>query len=310
MIYGGASTHVEASKHPMKLQGIFPALTTCFDYEGNLYKAKILHNVEKLNQVALAGYTVCGSTGETPLLTPEERLQVCEWVREASADGKILIAGVGAESVHQTVLLANRAAEIGYHAALVLTPHYYAAQMHRPETQALYFRSVADRSKLPVILYNIPQVTCYDLPVDAIAELSEHPNIIGLKDSSGNMPKLAETTKAVKPDFQVLTGSGGHLFEALKLGASGAILAIADALPYACITIWEAFRRREYEAAQDWQARIAPASAAVPAKHGIAGLKYAMDLNGYYGGPPRLPLLPPSPEARGEIEAAFDGLRG
>ncbi len=224
----------------MKLQGIFPALTTCFDYEGNLYKAKILHNVEKLNQVALGGYAVCGSTGETPLLTIEERIQVLEWVREASAEGKTLIAGVGAESVHQTVLLANRAAEAGYHAALVLTPHYYRNQMYQPETQALYFRAVADRSKLPVLLYNIPAVTGYDLPTDTVAELSHHPNIIGMKDSSGNMQTLSEAAKAVKPGFQLLTGSGAHLWEALKIGASGAILAIADALPYACVTIWEA----------------------------------------------------------------------
>src|SRR5438105_3029116 len=119
----------------MKLQGIFPALTTCFDHEGNLYKTKILHNVSKLNQIALTGYVVCGSTGETPLLTTEERIQVMDWVRGASAEGKILIAGVGAESVHETVLLANQAAESSYHAALVLTPHYYRNLMLQPDTQ-------------------------------------------------------------------------------------------------------------------------------------------------------------------------------
>ncbi|MGI8962098.1 MAG: dihydrodipicolinate synthase family protein [Bryobacteraceae bacterium] len=293
----------------MRLQGIFPALTTCFDHEGNLYKTKIFHNVSKFNQIALTGYVVCGSTGETPLLTTAERIQVMEWVREASLDGKTLIAGIGTESVHETVLLANRAAEAGYHAALALTPHYYRNQMQRPDLQALYFRSVADRSKIPVLIYNIPVVTGYDLSVETVAELSHHPNIIGMKDSSGNMQKLAEFAKAVKPGFQLLTGSGARLSEALELGATGAILAIADALPYACVTIWEAFRRRENEAARDWQARILRASELVPAKHGVAGLKHAMDLNGYYGGPPRLPLVPPSTEARLEIEAAFEGLR-
>jgi 4-hydroxy-2-oxoglutarate aldolase len=293
----------------MKIQGIFPALTTCFDHEGNLYKAKIFHNIENLNRIALSGYVVCGSTGETPLLTTEERIQVMEWVREASAEGKILIAGVGSESVHETVSLANRAAQAGYHAALVLTPHYYPNQMRRPDTQALFFRAVADRSKLPVLIYNIPVVTGYDLTVDTVAELSHHPNIIGMKDSSGNMQKLAEFVKAVKPGFQLLTGSGARLAEALDIGATGAVLAIADALPYACVTIWEAFRRRENDAARDWQARILRAAELVPMKHGIAGLKHAMDLNGYYGGPPRLPLVPPSMEARSEIEAAFEGLR-
>ena len=296
-------------RESMRLQGIFPALATCFDHEGNLYKTKIFHNVTMLNRIALSGYVVCGSTGETPLLTTAERIQVMEWVRDASAEGKTLIAGVGAEGVHETVILANRAAELGYHAALVLTPHYYRHQMLQPETQLLYFRAVADRSKLPVMLYNIPQATGCDLDIETVSALSHHPNIIGLKDSSGNMEKLPLFVKAVKPGFEVLTGSGGRLAEALELGATGAVLAIADALPYACVTIWEAFRRRENDAARDWQARIYRAAELVPAKLGIGGLKYAMDLNGYYGGPPRLPLLAPTAEAKLEIEEAFDGLR-
>jgi 4-hydroxy-2-oxoglutarate aldolase len=293
----------------MKLQGIFPALTSSFDYEGNLYKAKIFHNIEKLNQVALSGYVVCGSTGETPLLSVDERIQLMEWVREASAAGKTLIAGVGAESVHETVRIANRAAAVGYHVALVLTPFYYRNQMHRPETQALFFRAVADRSRLPVLLYNIPQVTGYDLTVDTIAELSNHPNIIGMKDSSGNLEKVKQVIPVVRNGFQVLSGAGVSFHDALEAGAAGAILAIANALPYSCVTIWEAFRTRESEAAKDWQARIFPASKLIAAKYGIPGLKYAMDLNGFYGGPPRLPFLPPCQKAKQEIEQAFDGLR-
>ncbi len=293
----------------MKLQGIFPALSTCFDHEGNLYKVKVFHNIEKLNQIALTGYVVCGSTGETPLLSVDERIQLMEWIREASAEGKTLIAGVGAESVQETVRIANRAADAGYHAALALTPFYYRLQMHRPDTQALYFRAVADRSRLPVLLYNIPQVTGYHLPAETIAELSHHPNIIGMKDSSGNLEKLKEVVPLVKPGFQILSGAGSNFWEALKIGASGAILAIANPLPYACVTIWEAFRTREEDAARDWQCRIAPASDVIGTKHGIPGLKYAMDLNGYYGGPPRLPFVPPSIEAKAEIEQAFDGLR-
>lgn len=293
----------------MKLQGIFPALTSSFDHQGGLYKAKVFHNIEKLNQVALSGYVVCGSTGETPLLSVPERLQLMEWVREASTEGKILIAGVGAESVHETVRVANCAAELGYHAALALTPFYYRNQMHRPDTQALYFRAVADRSKIPVLIYNIPQVTGYDVPVDVVAELSEHPNIAGMKDSSGNLERMKAVCAAVKPSFQVLSGSGVNFPDALKLGASGAILAIANPLPYACVTIWEAFRTREQEAMLDWQNRITSPGRLIATKYGIPGLKYAMDLNGYYGGPPRLPFIPPSNEARAEIEAAFDGLR-
>ena len=293
----------------MKLQGIFPALTSSFDHNGALYKAKVLHNVDKLNKLALSGYTVCGSTGETPLLSTGERIQLMELVKEAAAPGKTLIAGVGAESVHETVEVANKAAEIGFDVALALTPFYYRNQMHRPETQTLYFRSVADRSKLPVLIYNIPQVTGYDVPVETLAELSHHPNIIGMKDSSGNMAKMRETVKAVKPGFQVLCGAGGPFYEAFQIGAVGAILAIANPLPYACITIWEAFRMREDEAGKNWQERILPAAKLIATKHGIPGLKYAMDLNGYYGGPPRLPFVPPSAEAKAELDAVFDGLK-
>lgn len=293
----------------MKLQGIFPALTSSFDGEGNLYKVKVMHNVDKLNAIALSGYAVCGSTGETPLLSVDERILLLSWVKEASAPGKTLIAGVGCESVHETVKLANKAAEIGYHAALVLTPFYYRNQMHRPETQALFFRSVADRSRLPVLLYNIPQVTGYDLPVDTIAELSHHPNIAGMKDSSGNVQKIGEVMAAAKPGFQIATGSGMMIYDSLKAGAAGAILAIANALPYACVTIWEAFRTREYEAAKDWQKRISAAAKSIASQYGIPGLKYAMDLNGYYGGLPRLPFVPPSETAKKEIESAFEGLR-
>jgi 4-hydroxy-2-oxoglutarate aldolase len=293
----------------MKLQGIFPALTSSFDHEGKLYKAKVFHNIERLNQIALSGYVVCGSTGETPLLSIAERIQLMGWVREASAEGKMLIAGVGAESVQETVQIANYAAEAGFHAALALTPFYYRNQMHRPETQALYFRAVADRSKIPVLIYNIPQVTGYDVPVNTVAELSEHPNIIGMKDSSGNLERMNEVVRAVKPGFQVLSGSGVGFWEALQVGASGAILAMANVIPYACVTIWEAFRTREREAGHDWQMRITPPGRLIAAKHGIPGLKYAMDLNGYYGGPPRLPMIPPSSEAKAEIEEAFADLR-
>jgi 4-hydroxy-2-oxoglutarate aldolase len=294
----------------MKLQGIFPALTTPFDHQGNLYKAKVFHNIQKLNTIALSGYVVCGSTGETPLLSVEERLRLMEWVREASAPGKTLIAGAGAESVHETVAIANHAAAMGYQAALVLTPFYYRNQMQRPETQALFFRAVADRVAIPILLYNIPQVTGYALPPDIVAALSHHPNIAGMKDSSGNLEALAETARNVKPGFQILSGFGAAVCEALAAGASGAILAIANPLPYACVTIWEAHRTREHEAARDWQARIIPAARLIASKHGIPGLKHAMDLNGYYGGPPRLPLTPPSAPARAEIEEALDGLKG
>jgi 4-hydroxy-2-oxoglutarate aldolase len=293
----------------LKLQGVFPPLTTPFDHAGNLYRAKVLHNVSRLNEVGLSGYIVGGSTGESPLLTTEERIQVFEWVREARAEGKLLIAGTASESVAETVVIVNRAAELGYDAALVLGPRYYRNLMQRPDTQALFYRSIADQAKIPLLLYNFPNVTGYDLPVETIAALAEHPNIIGMKDSSGNVEKLGATVKAVDPRFQVLSGSGTTFWPALQAGAAGGILAFADCAPYACVTIWEAFRTREYEAAEDWQNRILLAAKLVTATYGIPGLKHAMDLNGYYGGPPRLPLAPLNGEGRTEIESALQGIK-
>ncbi len=294
----------------MKLQGIFPAIATPFDHKGDLYKVKFQHNIEKWNRAGLGGYLVTGSTGETPYLSGEEKLQVWRWAAEYAAPGRTLIAGAGAESVRETVRLSNCAAEMGYHAALVLAPHYYRAMMSRMETQMLFFRAVADQSKIPVMLYHFPQVTGIDLTPEAVATLAEHPNIIGMKDSSGNFEGTKKFIAAVKPGFQVLTGSASALAVSLAAGCPGAVLALANAVPYACISIYEAHRSRETEAAMDWQNRIACAAKLVATTYGIPGLKHAMDLNGYYGGPPRLPLTVVTPDAQREIAQAFDGLKG
>lgn len=294
----------------MKLQGIYPPITTPFDHEGNLWKVKVQHNVEKWNRTGLSGYVVCGSTGESVMLTPEEKIQLWEWVASHASPDKLLIAGTGVESVHETVSLTNRAADIGYRVAMVRTPHYYKSLLNNGAAQALYFRAVADRSKLPLIIYNWPQTTGIDIPAEAVADLSHHPNIIAIKESSGNLEKVMQMIREVKKGFQVLVGSAPTLAPSFAVGATGAVLAFANAAPYACISIWEAHRTREPEAALDWQNRIARAAALVTTKYGVPGLKHAMDLAGYYGGPPRLPLTPPCPAAKTEIEAAFADLRG
>ncbi|MDX2154219.1 MAG: dihydrodipicolinate synthase family protein [Bryobacteraceae bacterium] len=294
----------------MKLQGIFPPIATPFTHDGEIWKAKLQHNVEKWNRTALAGYVVCGSTGESVYLTNEEKLQLFEWVAGWTAPEKLLLAGTGVESVRETVQLTNCAASMGYKAAMVRTPHYYKNLLQRGEAQALYFRSVADESKIPIMIYNWPQATGLDIPAETVAALSEHPNIIAIKESSGNLEKVMKMIREVKPGFQVLVGSAPTLWPSLIVGAVGAVLAFANAAPYATIAIWEAFRTREAEAAEDWQNRIGHAAFLVTAKYGVPGLKYAMDLNGYYGGPPRLPLTVPSPEAKREIEEAFRDLKG
>ena len=294
----------------MKLQGIFPPIATPFDHAGNIYAAKVRHNIEKWNLAALAGYVVCGSTGESVMLTAEEKIALFEMVAQYAAPDKLLIAGTGVESVRETVCLTNRAAELGYKAAMVRTPHYYKTMMGRPETQMLYYRAVADQSRIPLIIYNWPQTTGVDIAPEAVAQLSGHPNIIAIKESSGNLEKVMQMIREVRPGFQVLVGSAPTLWPSLLMGACGAILAYANAAPYSTIAIWEAYRTREEEAGRDWQNRIARAAALVTVKYGIPGLKHAMDVNGYYGGSPRLPLVPVSAEAKREIEEAFRDLKG
>jgi 4-hydroxy-2-oxoglutarate aldolase len=294
----------------MKLQGIFPAIATPFDNNGGIYKVKVQHNIDRWNRLALAGYVVCGSTGEAALLSADERLQLFEWVAQYSVPEKTLIAGTSAESVRETVRLTNSAAEMGYKAALVLPPHYYRSIFSKRESQLLFFRSVADQAKIPILLYHFPQVSGIDMTPDTVAALALHPNIIGMKDSSGNLEGTKQFLAAVPKEFQVMTGSGNALAGSLAAGCRGAVLAIANAIPYCCISIWEAHLKREPEAAEDWQQRIRPAATLIASTYGIPGLKHAMDLMGYFGGPPRLPLVPVGPAAQAEIAKAFDGLKG
>ena len=294
----------------MKLQGIFPPIATPFDHNGEIWKVKVQHNVEKWNRTGLTGYVVCGSTGESVYLTTEEKLQLWEWVAAYAAPEKLLIAGTGVESVKETVALTNQAADLGYKAAMIRTPHYYKALLNNAAAQTLYFRAVADQAKIPVIIYNWPQATGIDIPPDAVVELSHHPNIIAIKESSGNLEKVIQMIREVKTGFQVMVGSAPTLASSLAVGAVGAILAFANAAPYATISIWEAHRTREPQAALEWQTRIGRAAYLVTTKYGVPGLKYAMDLAGYYGGPPRLPLKPLNPPEKREIEDAFQDLRG
>jgi 4-hydroxy-2-oxoglutarate aldolase len=289
----------------MKLHGIFPPIATPFDYKGDLYRAKLQHNIEKWNQTNLTGYVVGGSTGESVYLTADEKVTVWEWAAEYAASNKILIAGTGTESVRETVALTNRAAALGYKAA-----HYYKNLVAKADVQALYFRAVADQASVPVMICNWPQATGVDIAAEAVVELSHHPNIIAIKESSGNLEKVMQIVREAKEGFQVLVGSAPTLWPSLSAGAVGAVVAFANAAPYAAITIWEAHRSRDVETARDWQSRIAKAARLVTTVYGIPGLKYAMDLNGYYGGPARLPLTPVCPQAQKEIAEAFAGIRG
>lgn len=272
----------------MKLQGIFAEITTPFDHKGEIYKTKVEHNVEKWNRTTLAGYVVCGRAGEGALLAAEEKAAVWEMVAKFAAPEKVLIAAVAMPGVRESVALANRAADLGYKAALVDVPY------RRPEIQLAYLRAIADQSRIAVI--------AGDAENEIAAAVSQHPNIVALCSDPG---------KAAGSGLDVLARSATNLWPALQSGAAGAILDFAAAAPYACIAIWEAHRTREEEAGADWQNRILRAAELVrECHHGVPGLKHAMDLNAFYGGPPRLPLAVLGAGARREIEEAFGAFKG
>ncbi len=360
----------------MLLHGIFPPITTPFYPDGNLYFKKLESNVERYSRTPCAGIVALGSTGEAILLSDQERRDVLKSVREAAAPNKVLIAGTGSESAIETLRLTAYAAELGYDVAMVRTPHYYKKQMQAANILAFY-RTVADRSPLPVIIYNFPQATGYDIPAELVIELAEHPNLIGIKESSGDVEKVrkmvegtqhirrsvtvTETFEAVTPrmlaaasagsggnggelvqvgalagagspsvgkassaavtvvgnlktrqkevGFQVLVGAAQKLQPSLDVGAVGAILAFACVAPTACYEIYAAWKEGDAELARLKQERIAQAAQKIVGDFGIPGVKYGMDFNGYFGGPVRLPLLPPRGEMKSEVERLLADIR-
>ncbi|MGH9415905.1 MAG: dihydrodipicolinate synthase family protein [Terriglobales bacterium] len=289
----------------MRLAGIIAALTTPFDAAGEVAFDALGRNLEQYNATSLAGYLVLGSSGEAILLDREEKLAVLRHAAGAAAPGKLLLAGTGEESLRATLEMTERASELGYHAAVVCTPHYYKKSMTRAALVGFYCE-LARRSPLPVVLYNIPPLTGLDLSLDAVLELAGHPNIAGLKESSGNLDKLVRLAAAA-PQFPVLVGGASTVFPSLCAGAAGAILALAAAAPEACCHIERAFRSGDHALALAAQRAVLAVCAAFELL-GIAGLKAAVDAGGFRGGAPRLPQLPASPAQQQVIAEAIAAL--
>lgn len=360
----------------MLLHGIFPPITTPFYPDGNVYFKKLESNVERYSRTPCAGIVALGSTGEAILLSDQERRDVLKSVRDAATPNKVLVAGTGVESAIETLRLTEYAAELGYDIAMVRTPHYYKKQM-QPANMLSFYRTVADRSPIPVIIYSFPQATGYDIPAELVIELAEHPNLIGIKESSGDVEKVrkmvegtrhirrsatvTETFEAVTPrmlaaasaessgnggelvqvgaltgsgsssvgkpssaavnvvgnlktrqkevGFQILVGAAQKLHPSLDAGAVGAILAFACVAPTACYEIYAAWKEGDAELARLKQERIAQAAQKIVGDFGIPGVKYGMDFNGYFGGPVRLPLLPPTGEVKSEVERLLADIR-
>lgn len=283
------------------LHGIFPPITTPF-INGRVAYDKLASNVEKWNRTGLKGFVVLGSNGEYVYLSEEEKRRVVESVVQSAADEMLVIAGTGCESTAETLRLTEDCAKLGAHAALVVTPQYYAGRIGENALMT-HFSELADRSPIPILLYNVPKFTHINLAADIVARLSEHPNIVGIKDSAANVIQLAEMLNRVAKGFNVMVGTAGVLFSGLTIGCAGGVCALANVAPEECVKIYDLVDAGDLHAARSLQLRMIPVNQAVTAVYGVPGLKAAMDMRGYFGGDPRLPLLPSSEGERSEIEA-------
>jgi 4-hydroxy-2-oxoglutarate aldolase len=288
----------------IKLSGIFPPVTTPFNERGDVDYAALSSNIARYNEDGLAGYVALGSNGEVVHLSSEERTRVIETIKRGSKSAHTIIAGVNELSTRSAIEAASAAAGSGADAALVVTPYYYKSSMTQ-EAFIRHFNEVADHSPLPVLIYNVPSNTGVVIESATIARLAAHQNIIGVKDSAGNMGAISETLRRSPVNFDVMVGNGGILFPSLMMGATGAVLAIACAAPRACVDLHEAVKAGDYQRGRELQNRIAPLSHIVTADLGVPGLKAAMEMLGLVGGPPRAPLVPVSSSERERIRAVI-----
>ncbi len=275
-------------------KGIFAPVATIFGPDGELDLEAYRENAEFYATSPIDGIVILGSNGEYPLLDIDERLRLIEAGVDAIAGRKMVMAGTGMESTRATIALTKRAAELGVDYALVVTPYYYKPRYDKAAYLA-HYRAVADASPVPVIIYVMTAYTGVDLASGLVAELSSHPNIVGIKDSGGNAPKVAEMINGTGEGFGVLAGSASFLYPALCLGATGGILALANVAPRECKELEQCFRAGNHDAARALQIRLLAPNAAVTSIYGIAGLKVALEAVGLKGGLPRPPLLPLGP---------------
>jgi len=288
----------------LNLNGIIAAVPTPFDREGEVAHNKMVSNLERWNQTDLLGYLILGSTGEFPHLTVEEKLAVIETVRGAIPPEKLLLVGTGELSTRYTLEMTRKAADRGADAAVIVTPFYYK-KILTEEQLATHYRRVADNAPIPILIYLIPQFAGVYLRPETIAALAEHPNIIGLKESSGDLPALNDLFRELKAtNFSVLVGAPTILYQALDAGAAGGVLAVACLAPRACVELERAWRYHDHQRANALQERLS-ALTRITSANGVGHLKAAMDLVGYYGYLPRSPLPTPSAAEVAEMEKAI-----
>lgn len=283
----------------INLHGIFPPIPTPF-INGNIAYDKLADKIAKWSKTGLKGLVAMGSNGEYVYLTAREKRELIAKVVEITPAPMQVIAGTGCESTQETIELTRDCADFGAAAALVVNPHYYGGKMNEAALLA-YFTAVADHSPIPILLYNVPKFTSINLTCNLVAQLSRHPNIVGIKDSTGNVIQLGDIANHVAADFNLLVGTAGALFGALALGCVGGVLALANVAPQVCVQIYQLVQDGQFEGAKKLQLKMIPVNQAVTAIYGVPGLKAAMDMLGYFGGDPRPPLMPASEVEKSEI---------
>lgn len=288
-----------------QFKGVIPPMVTPFKENGDVDYDAFVHNIEKWNNTGLTGYLVLGSNSETCYLNRQEKEELIRLTVEHAADDKFVMAGTGLESIRQTIELTNRAASLGAQSALILTPCFFGSSM---DSNALidYFTQVADHVDIPVLLYNVPKFTHVNIEADAVQKLASHPNILGMKDSSGNVLQLAAYKRVTPDSFNVMVGTAGAWYPALTLGIKAGVHALANCCPDECVKIQELFDGGEWEGARDLYQRMFPVNGAVTGTYGIAGLKYGCDLMGYKGGHVRSPLQSLTDEKKTALRNIFE----
>lgn len=289
----------EKSEHRGKLSGVFAPMTTPFDERGNVLLDKMAFNVRKLNESQLRGYLVLGTNGEFRSLSTPESMEILKTVVKAASPDKVVMAGTGAESTSVSIELCHQAAEIGAHYGSLITPFFFAKKM---SDSALinHFVQIAEHSPIPVLLYNNPGVTGITMSTAVIKEVSSHPKIVGMKDSSpGN---LSAYLLNAQPGFYLLAGSANFFFTGLLMGAVGGVLSLADAFPEPCCKLYDLGVAGSLKEGRELQFYLMKMNQMVSGKYGVAGVKAAMDFAGFYGGPTRTPLASLTPDEKKKLQ--------
>jgi 4-hydroxy-2-oxoglutarate aldolase len=291
---------------PLDLDGILPPVATPFADE-DIDLAAMRHNVTRWMRTGLRGLVLLGTNGESPFVDEEEAVRLVAATREHVPADRVLVVGTARQSTRATIASSRAAAAAGADAVLVLTPSVFRAQM-TGEALSAHYRAIADASPVPVLLYNFPAATGVTLSVPMVAQLAAHPNIAGIKESSGDLAVVGELVARTPADFHVVVGAAPTLYASLLVGADGGVVAIANVVPELCVKLHRLVRERRLDEALVLQQALTPLATAVTGGFGVPGLKAAMAIAGYRAGVPRRPLPPADADTQKKIGALYEAL--